>query len=244
MTFPLTAPQLLFSGRWDLYGPVHKALRKQHAVWLQRLGSADFSGDIAALLDAFRQHLQMAAVHLFDEEAFIHHRLEARSPGATLTLERQHAGHHQHLDSLRAMAAALQGALQRDATSGHALYLAFSQVVADDLQHMAYEETVVWPQLCALFSDAELQGIEADIVANLPATLAAAITAAMVSAVNPAQRLRLLGGLQAQLSAMDYADVMNAVVLPSLSESDCQPLRAAGLLASGLSRDGSAGVTP
>ena len=225
-----TSSQLLAAGRWDLYGPVHKGLRRRHAQLLQRIGSTDFAGDITDLLAELRCHLQMAAVHLMDEEAHIHRRLEARAPGATMQLESQHAGHRHHLDALEDALRVLETDPHRTSLSGHAVYLAFSRFVAEDLLHMAYEEEVTWPLLCALYSDEELAGIEADIVAHLPPALSAAVMGTMVAAVNTPQRIHLLRGIQAHAPAGDYARLVDAVVKPALSDEDLRPLHALGLL--------------
>ena len=225
-----TPSQLLAAGRWDLYGPVHKGLRRRHAQLLQRIGSADFAGDITPLLADLRGHLQMAAVHLIDEEIHIHRRLDARAPDATVMLESQHNGHRHHLDALEEAIRALEAQSHRTSLCGHSLYLAFTRFVAEDLLHMAHEEEVTWPLLCSLYSDDELAGIEAEIVASLPPALSAAIMSTMVAAVNTPQRIHLLRGIQAHAPAGDYATLLDAVVKPALSEEEQQPLRALGLL--------------
>lgn len=228
---PLSSPQLLAQGRWDLYGPVHKGLRRRHAMLLQRIGSTDFAGDVGDLLADLRRHLHMAEMHLIDEEAHIHHRLEQRLPGATAELQGQHAGHRHHLAELDAAIRRVEEDPQRTPLAGHALYLAFSRFVAEDLLHMAHEEEITWPLLCSLYSDEELAGIEAEIVASLPPALSAAVMATMVAAVNTPQRIHLLRGIQAHAPAGEYAALVDAIVRPVLSDADQQPLRAAGLLA-------------
>lgn len=219
------------AGRWDLYGPVHKGLRRRHAMLLLRLGSTDFSGDVSELLAELRTHLSMATMHLLDEEVHIHKVLEQRYPGAARTLERQHGEHRASLEALEREIRRLEMTSERQASSGHALYLAFSRFVADDLQHMSHEEEVTWPLLCRLFSDEELAAIEADIVTSLPPALAGAFMSTMVAAVNTPQRIMMLHGLRAQAPAEAYAALMDEVILPVLSEAERMPLRQAGLLA-------------
>lgn len=182
-----TARELRAAGRRDFYGPVHKGLRFRHAALLQRLGQTDFSGDIGPLVAELRAHLHMALVHLVDEEAYVHYRLEARMPGSSRTLDDQHAGHRRHIAALQEEIRRLEAEPRRAPDAGHSLYLAFSRFVADDLSHMAHEEETTWPLLCALFSDEELAGIEDEIVAGLTPEMSALFVAAMTAALTPPQ---------------------------------------------------------
>ena len=73
------------SGRWDIYGPIHKGLRLAHGELLRRMGRADFDAGVeAGLLADLRTHLELASKHLAHEEGVIHPALEARTPGATV----------------------------------------------------------------------------------------------------------------------------------------------------------------
>lgn len=75
------------SGRWDLYGPIHKGLRFAHAEMLTRLGRADFAAPDATL-EALRFHLNLCRKHLAHEERHIHPALEARLTGGAREIER------------------------------------------------------------------------------------------------------------------------------------------------------------
>ena len=130
------------SGRWDLYGPIHKGLRFAHAEMLKGLGRADFATPDATL-EALRFHLNLCRKHLAHEERHIHPALEARVSGGAGEIERQHAEHREDFERLeRAMAAVERAPREARAIAGRQLYLTFSSFVAADFLHMQEEETV------------------------------------------------------------------------------------------------------
>lgn len=218
------------AGRWDIYGPVHKGLRRAHAMMLVRLGNADFSGEVSPLLDDLRAHLAMAAAHLADEEAFIHAALESRAPGCLTRLEAQHDHHRDHLrfieDAIRRIEAGDDVEL-----AGRRLYRRFTRFVADDLDHMDEEETVVFPLLCRHFTDAELMAIEHAIVGSLDPAMSGAFAVAMLGAANIDERILLLSGMHQGMPTEVYALMFEAAVRPVSSEADLARLAALGLVA-------------
>lgn len=229
MNAPFMAPTT--AGRWDIYGPIHKGLRKGHAKMLERLGSADFTADIGGLLADLRRHLDLAAVHLEDEEIFIHRALAARLPNGAAALDEQHESHRTRIDELRAAIDAIEnGGTSSAAMAGRALYLAFTRYIGEDMAHMAYEEEEVWPVLCSLFDDAELMRIEMEIVANLKPDDAMSFMCLMVPAVNRPERVTLLGGMKQGAPPEAYAAVIESAARPLLPAGDLAALEEAGLL--------------
>lgn len=218
------------AGRWDIYGPIHKGLRLGHAKLLQRLGSADWTADQAGLLAELREHLKLAAKHLAHEEAHIHTALEARDAGATATLDEEHEAHRARFAALQARLDGLAVAAAPDRpTLGRALYLAFGDLVAEDLAHMHGEETVVWPKLCAAFTDAELQAIEMTIVGSLSPEETMGFMRLMIPAINRTERAGMLGGMKAGAPPEAYRWVLDGAARPTLSAEDWADLEARGL---------------
>lgn len=219
------------AGRWDIYGPVHKGIRLAHADYLVRLGSADFnSADGAALLEELREHLRLCAGHLSHEEEAIHPALEARLPGAAHRLDQQHDHHRARFAVVGAAIDALAAAGPPDRPAlGRALYLAFSLLVAEDLLHMHEEETASWPQLCAQFSDAELQDIEMGIIAKLPPQDTMAFMRRMIPAMNRQERHGLLGGMKANAPPQAYGALLAAAARPTLAPAEWSALERQGL---------------
>jgi hypothetical protein len=146
------------SARVQPYRALHKALRARLAHTQLRAAVLDAADprDRAALVDEVERALAVCAEHLAHEDRFLHEPLRARSARAVLAL------HHDHLDQLDGIAA-LRLLLQRvrdagddGATLAYELSLRLSQFVADNLAHMAEEESTLTGALWAHFTDAEL----------------------------------------------------------------------------------------
>jgi len=218
--------------RWDIYGPIHKGLRLAHAQLIVRLGAADPLADQRALLSDVLVHLDVASGHLDHEDTFIHPALERAAPRATQDLARHHLAHRDHLDGLRGLVDGLQTALRETrATAWRELYLSFCAFVAADLEHMAHEETVIWPQLCALFSDEELADLEMRIVASLSPNETLAVMRVMLPAMAPEERIGLLSGMKAGAPAEAYQAVIAQAAKPTLATADFAELERLGLAA-------------
>lgn len=217
--------------RYDLYGPIHKGLRLAHAEMMKRLARADYAAS-EDLLDDLRRHLDLCRRHLIDEDRHIHPALEARQPGATAELERQHDDHRDDFERLaRAIAAVERAAPAERAEAGRHLFLTFTTFVAADLGHMHEEETQVFAALCALFSDEELQALEMAIIADLTPAENIAFMRLIIPAVSPAERAALLGGVKASAPPEAFLAIVEHAVRPTLAPEDLAALERLGLAA-------------
>ena len=157
--------------RHDLYGPVHKALRRFMGDTLQRAGSADPFDD-ADLADTLGQVESLLARDAQPPEA--RERLRARghrgppARGALQTAD-DHVGHLESIAALEADVQALRAAPceQRDHRMGR-LYRHLALFVAENLNHMQLEETANNALLWAHYTDAELQEIHDRLIASIP----------------------------------------------------------------------------
>jgi hypothetical protein len=215
--------------RHDIYGPIHKAIRGALADLMVRLGRADFNDDgvMFETLASLRAQLRFSAAHLRHEEEHVHTALAARAAEAVELLERDHAGHHVAFDLLQRAIAEVEAAPSdaRGPAARH-LYLAFSVFVAEDLDHMAREERLVGPLLHDLFIDAELQAMEAAIIASMPPEEAMAALARMIVALNPDERLALLRFVRATAPAEVFSAVLEVAARPVLPANDWADLAA------------------
>lgn len=216
--------------RHDIYAPAHKGLRLALSDLLVRLGQADFADESAAaeLLGALRLQLVLSASHLHHEEVEIHTALEARAPGATITLQADHDHHRRAFATLEAAIAAVEGAppAQR-AAPARELYLAFSQFVAADFAHMAEEELAILPLLHRLFDDDELIAIEGRIVAAIPPEKTMAYLKLMVPAMNPPERAAFLAFVRAGAPAEAFDAMLDVAVRPTLAPAEYEALELA-----------------
>lgn len=214
-------------GRWDLYGPIHKGLRLATTDFMVRLGRADFTDDDAssALLGALGTHLALCADHLAHEETYIHPALEARRGDAAARLTSQHADHRQSFARLeRLIARALEAQGEARLARARELYLAYSAFVAEDLAHMHEEETVTWPLLCSLFSDAELAEIEMRIIGSLPPETNLAFMRLMIPAMNRQERAALLAGMKANAPPEAFEAVIEHAARTTLAAAEFDDL--------------------
>lgn len=218
--------------RWDLYGPIHKGLRLAHAQLIMRLGSADPCANQQGLLGDLRAHLAVAAGHLAHEDAFIHPLLEQAEPGASGVLVDDHRHHHAQFDRLLGLIEAVQHSPREvRLATWRELYLAFTAFVADDLRHMAHEEAVIWPKLCARLSDEQLAELEMRIVASLAPDEMIAVMRIMLPAMSPEERIGLLTGMKADAPPEAYSAVITLAAEPTLSADDFAQLNRLGLAA-------------
>ncbi|PSJ63129.1 hemerythrin domain-containing protein [Pseudaminobacter soli (ex Li et al. 2025)] len=211
------------NGRHDIYGPIHKGLRKAQCDLLIRLGNADF-GDARAtaeLLLDMRALLVLAAAHLQHEDGHIHDALRTRGAVSVDRLDHQHDDHRATFAELETLLASIEAARAEERPAlGRRLYLTFGNYVAHDLEHMHEEETVAAPQLWSLFSDAEMMTIENRIVGSLPPEKAMAFMRLMIPAINPAERAALLSGMKQQAPREAFDAVIEFAARPNLSAAE------------------------
>lgn len=218
--------------RLDLYAGVHKGLRSCMQAALLRLGQADPADpeDVRAALDGLREALTWNGEHLEIEERFVHDAIERRDPGHRVALRDEHEDHRRTMAVLRADADALERSVGEPVASAGArlrqLYLAFSRHVAENLAHMAYEETEMNARLWSLFSEPELLEIFAAIVASeTPEQLGRSVRF-ILPALTPADRAALLGGARPNMP-VEVFDGLLATIRGLVSPRDWAKLEEA-----------------
>lgn len=217
------------AGRFDIYGPIHKGLRRAQGEMLVRLGNADYADPAvtSTLFADLRNLIALAADHVSHEEHHIHRALETQAPDEVSRLSHQHDGHAAHFNRLEALIGAVEAASSTERTQqARALYLAFCGYCAEDLEHMNEEETVAWPILCEIFTDDELAAIEMEIVGSLPPEKAIVFMQIMIPAMNPQERAGLLNGMKANAPAEAFDAVIEFAARPTLSPEEFERLTA------------------
>lgn len=215
-------------GRYDLYGLVHKGLRRAQCNLLSRIGANDFAdAEATAMLVAdMRRLLSMAAAHVEHEDGEIHAALKRLSVSTDI-VDTQHDDHRAAFGLLEAKLAAVDSALPGEkAEAGRALYLAFAAYIADDLAHMHEEETVIAPLLWQHFSDAELLDMEMRIIGSMPPEENMAFTRAMLPAMNPTERRMVVGGMHQTMPPEVFNAVLEFAIRPVLTAQEFAGLEA------------------
>ena len=211
------------SERFDLCGPIHKALRARSAQLLVALGATDWRSAAAstAMLDDLTAYLALARAHLLHEDAEIHPVLHGIAEAVGVALDAEHDHHHagfaERDDAIAAVTHAGDAARPK---AGHALYLRFARHFAEDLLHMDREETVAQRLLQQRYDDAALQAIEHRILAAIPPEQGETYQRMLLPALSPAERSAMLRGMAAGAPPEVYAHVRDVVARDCLAPVD------------------------
>lgn len=220
--------------RLDVYGAVHKGLRAFMFDTLMRVGRADPS-DAAQFDEALAQTralLSICGEHLQHENAFVHAAIEARRAGAARRTADDHAEHEQAIAALSREADTLATAPPTcRGTAMHRFYLQLAHFVAENLEHMAVEETHNTAVLRDAYSDEEIGAMLHALVMSIPPASSAVFHRWMFAAMTHAELAGLLGALRAQAPApvfdaevarardvlppRDWAKLTRALALPA-----------------------------
>jgi hypothetical protein len=212
--------------RFDLYGPIHKALRSFMADTLGAIGrlDADDAAERAATLAQLRSLIDALEHHAHVEDEFIHVAMQSRRPGSARIRGEEHQRHREALRELRRLADVVDSASgQARAAQAARLYRTLALVVAENLAHMNEEETQQNAVLWAEFSDDELAAIHERIVASLEPKKMAEVIRWMAPSLTPVERALLFGNLQAKAPAEVFRGLLEAA-RPHLTPRDWNKL--------------------
>lgn len=223
------------TSRFDMYRPIHKALRAFLSDTLVVVGrmDTDDDNDVALALDQARGLLAMLKIHLEDENRFVHTAMEARRPGSSRHTTHDHVEHECALADLGNLIDSVsRSASTERASAALALYRRLALFVAENFEHMNVEERDNTAVLWAEYTDEELMAIEASIVASVPPAARAAATRWMMQGLNHAERVGMLLGVRrsapteafegmlavarGNLSPRDWAKLASALQLPTV----------------------------
>jgi len=187
--------------RFDLYAPIHKALRLFMTDTLLTLSRLDLDDaqDLASGLAQLDALLDATNCHLQHENDFIHPAIELRREGTSHRIAAEHREHLDAIATLRAQAATLRA--EPEPATAHRLYRQLAAFIAENFEHMDVEETRHNQALWAAYGDAELQAIEARILAGIGPQEMSQWLRWMIPALNPAERAQLIAGLPPEARA-------------------------------------------
>ena len=220
--------------RYELYRPIHKALRAFMCDTLSVVGRMDTNDehDVSAALEQVRTLLSVLTIHLEDENRFVHAAMEARRPGSAAHTSRDHVEHECALGEFKRMTDDIEQAAgaQRAALALN-LYARLALFVAENLEHMHVEERDNMAVLWAEYSDEELAHIEHAIVASVPPAMMGVAARWFMAGLNHAERVGWFQGMRrgappvvfegmlaiarGNLTARDWAKLASALALPA-----------------------------
>jgi len=200
--------------RHDLYGAIHKALRHFMLDTLLRAGRFDAfdADDTQRMLGQLGALLTQCEQHLKHENEFVHTAIEARHPGGAGRIADEHV---EHLESIAALREDMHQL--RAATGGQRLVLALrlyrhlALFVADNFEHMHYEETVHNAALWAHYSDAELMEMHHRLLAGMAPQESLNVARWMIPMVAPVERAAIVGGMKAGMPPEAFLGVLDFV---------------------------------
>lgn len=207
--------------RVDIYAFIHKGLRAFMAHTLVRVGRLDAhdAAEVAEVSQEMRALLAICRSHVQHENEVVHPAMQMRAPGSCAQVAGEHEHHLRSLNALEALLASVPG----DAAATHALYHALSQFVAENFEHMQYEETEHNTVLWATHSDDEILALEHRIVGSLSPEDVQLAMRWMLPHMNPAERAIMLGGMRAHAPAEAFEGVL-CLIRPLLGGRDWRKL--------------------
>lgn len=212
MTTP--APTLA-APRFDIYGAIHKALRRFMCDTLLKLGALDVDDlpETAQTLDQATALLGMMRGHLQHENDFVHTAIEARRPSGARDTANDHLEHLASIRALESEVAALCASTapgERRAMAQR-LYRHLSLFVAENLHHMHVEETVNNTMLWSLYSDAELLEIHDRLLASIPPQEMMLAVHWMAPSLNPLELSAVVGDARQKTPAEPFRHMLQLV---------------------------------
>lgn len=181
--------------RVDLATTIHKAIRKLLFEQTMLLGRTDFAveSEVSHALIELERTISLLREHGEHEDTVVFPELAASEPELLAECERQHASLEHGFREIEALASALQAAAatQRQQAGAH-LARRFQSFVAEQLEHMSFEETTVSAALWRLLDDQKLAAMRTAIRARVTPERGPIWAALVMSSANAAE-LRELG---------------------------------------------------
>ena len=185
------------------------------------------AADREAALDHLDELLALCLSHLKHENEFVHTAIEAKQPAGSERIAGEHVEHAESIAALQDEAASLRGASGPDATRiALRLYRHLALFVAENFQHMHFEESVHNALLWQHYSDEELGALHGRLLASIPPQEHLLVARWMVPASTPAERAGIVGAAKAQMPPEALLGVMR-LVRPHIDDAGWLKLAAA-----------------
>ncbi|MCC6730975.1 MAG: hemerythrin domain-containing protein [Chthonomonadales bacterium] len=200
----------------DLYGKIHKALRRMLSSFISRVGALDWDdvAAVAALKPDWALIQQELHRHHGHEEQHIHSLLARGAPGSVRELEADHSANLSLLEDLnRRFLCLADGAAPADrrAALGDELFQALNLFYARLLGHMHREDVEAQRVLDSTCSQQELAAALGAIVGSIPPAEMLVLAGHMFPAISLPERAEILGGIKASAPPQAYAAMADCV---------------------------------
>lgn len=198
------------SGRLAPFRFVHKALRAMLAESLQRVGALDacYPDDRALIIDAVLRLLRVCSQHIAHQDEFFLAPLARRAPRAALPFDDDHRNQLTEIAALRQRLAAVQVAGPSARSSAYGLYLALTRFAAEQLEHLAEEDTLLTRALWEHFSDDEIRAMQARMHADFTPEQSGFYLQWMTQALDVSELGDLVAEARASMSASAFDSLL------------------------------------
>lgn len=195
------------SSRPKPYQQIHKGLRGLMTETLARVGRMDAHdraglAETLAFVDAL---LDACLAHRHYENGFFHKALREKAPRTVAVFDIDHESYEQAIGTLRQLTHRLRVEPEGVERRGYELYLELANFLAETLEHMAEEETVLTALLWQHFSDEEILDLNRRLVESIPLRDRPFWVGWIVAYIGHRERVELLQALRASVSPAVFA---------------------------------------
>lgn len=186
------------TARHKPYRNIHKALRRyllDRVALIGRLDPDDTS-DLQTWRATMEELLKVMNDHLVHENTFFHRALHHKGSANVTHFDGDHSQHLQKMALLKRQIIAVMHAEGGKTALAYQAYLELTRFVAENLEHMADEETLLTESLWMLFSDEEILAIEHRLVSSLTPEENQFYLRLMLPALNHPERVELLQSMR------------------------------------------------
>ncbi|HVK73060.1 MAG TPA: hemerythrin domain-containing protein [Kofleriaceae bacterium] len=189
----------------DLYGAVHRGLRRELCKLLDRMGttSLEDAAGWTSLTTSLEELLALLEHHFHHEADHLHAALAQHDAGAAAALEREHAEHLAFHAELRTLVRAVHA--RGEPGTRRALFLRYGAYVGASLVHMTDEELRVQALLDETCTADELQALEQRLLASIPPPVMFAFMCIMLPAQPPEVRAGMLAQARTGMPPQAFA---------------------------------------
>ncbi len=160
------------------------------------IAKADFhdSEAITQVAEAFEALAKMLIGHAQYENERLHTLLKEKQSAVYAHVEKDHANQDVQLEEIRGLIdQVFKARTEEEKTQkGYQLYLTFRKFVADNLAHLHEEETEILPELQRLYTDEELQQVEAETYREMMPEQLVDMIGVLFPHMNPSDRQAIL----------------------------------------------------
>jgi hypothetical protein len=172
MKFVFRFKNIKIMKRYNIFYQVHKGLRALLYETAIQIQQTDFINDeeTELVLEQVKNLVELFDKHAHTEDTFVFAAVQVYEPSVVDAFEQEHVKDHALGENLNRQLAAFSNALPGDdrMLTGQLLYKAFIDFTIFNLEHMAKEEDIINKILWNHYTDDELKGITAEIIANIP----------------------------------------------------------------------------